>query len=141
MTREKILEGLMINKYGSVLNFSKEIGIPYTTIKSMLTRGIGKTGIDKIIVICNALNISPNTLAEFEQIPENDVYQEIILLLSKYSNEDLNNIRDFILKYNGQSNIPYENKYNLNIKNRNKVEDYIRLLLLDQNRENNNSDN
>ena len=57
------LRNLMINKCGSVSAFAASIGIPYTTVDSILKRGVQKANIDNIIKICAALEISVDELA------------------------------------------------------------------------------
>ncbi|MBK0348933.1 cI-like repressor [Aerococcaceae bacterium zg-ZJ1578] len=64
MDREEFLKMLIQNKYGNVKLFSEQIGIPYTTVRSILERGVGKAGVDNIIKICKGLGISPEDLAE-----------------------------------------------------------------------------
>lgn len=63
MNREEFVKQLIISKYGNIKNFSELIGVPYTTIRSILERGIGKAGIDNIIKICKGLGISPEQLS------------------------------------------------------------------------------
>lgn len=64
MTREEFLKHLIVKKFGNVKSFSEYIDIPYTTIRSILERGIGKAGIDNVLKICKGLNINPDQLTE-----------------------------------------------------------------------------
>lgn len=64
MNREEFLRSLIESKYKSVKAFSEVINIPYTTIRSILERGVGRAGVDTIISICKGLNISPEQLTE-----------------------------------------------------------------------------
>ncbi|MFS7200604.1 XRE family transcriptional regulator [Carnobacterium divergens] len=64
MNREEFLKSLIESKYKSVKAFSEVINIPYTTIRSILERGVGRAGVDTIISICKGLNISPEQLTE-----------------------------------------------------------------------------
>lgn len=81
MTIEDKVKDLILSKYKSVREFSIDHEIPYTTIKSMLTRGIGNSSIGNVIKMCKALNISVDALANgkietrFESAPNqtNDV--------------------------------------------------------------------
>ncbi len=61
MLEEKIKE-MIIEKYDSVKQFSIKINIPYTTVDSILKRGIGNSHVENIIKICNSLNISIDDL-------------------------------------------------------------------------------
>lgn len=63
MNREEFIKQLIISKYGTIKNFSEFINVPYTTIRSILERGIGKAGIDNIIKICKGLEVSPEQLS------------------------------------------------------------------------------
>jgi len=56
MSREEMLKNLILCKYKSIREFSKKVGLPSTTVNSIL-KNIGGTSIDKIILICNDLNI------------------------------------------------------------------------------------
>lgn len=71
MELEKILTEQMIAKSGSVQAFARESGIKYTTLLSMLKRGVHNANIDNVIALCNALNISADALAE-NRIEERD---------------------------------------------------------------------
>jgi len=42
--------------------FAKMIGIPPTTLQSMLTRGIGKASVDNVVKVCRGLGISTEEL-------------------------------------------------------------------------------
>lgn len=60
---EEKLKNMIIEKSGSVKSFSAFINIPYTTLDSILKRGIDKANVLNIIKICNALNIDVDSLA------------------------------------------------------------------------------
>lgn len=63
MSIEDSLKDLIIERYGSVIDFSKEIDMANSTLASILSRGIHKASIGNIIKICNALEISADGLA------------------------------------------------------------------------------
>lgn len=62
MIENKIKE-IILEKYGSVKRFADKIGIPYTTIDTILKRGILKSNVLNVIKICNELNINVDELA------------------------------------------------------------------------------
>lgn len=64
MTIEKELKELILQRYGSILEFTKKINIPYSTIDSIFKRGVLNSNIANIIKISEALNISVDGLAE-----------------------------------------------------------------------------
>lgn len=65
MKRAQIIRDL-INKTGmNVKAFAREIGLPYSTLRSILERGIGNASVDNVIKICKGLNI---TIEELENM-------------------------------------------------------------------------
>lgn len=63
MTFEDNLKKEIIAKHGSVLAFSKSSSIPNSTIDSILTRGIYKSGVGTVMQIFEALSIDPESLS------------------------------------------------------------------------------
>lgn len=61
---ETELKRLMVLKSGSVRAFAIDNEIPYTTLRSMLNRGVMSTNVSNVIAICKALNIKPESLEE-----------------------------------------------------------------------------
>ena len=64
MTIENKLKELIKEEYGTLKNLSNQIGMPPTTLETILKRGIANANITNIIKITNALNISADALAE-----------------------------------------------------------------------------
>lgn len=63
VTREEYLKELIKQKgYGNLKQFAAEIDIPYTTLLSMLNNGIGGAAVGSVIKICEALDISVESL-------------------------------------------------------------------------------
>lgn len=62
--RTEIIEKLISEKYPNVKAFAETIQIPYTTLKSMLTRGIGNASVDNVIKVCKGLGITTDQLVE-----------------------------------------------------------------------------
>lgn len=60
MNREKYLKNLII-EMGSIKDFSTKIGMPYTTLLSIL-KNVGGASIDNIFKICRGLGISTDDL-------------------------------------------------------------------------------
>ena len=63
MKIEEKLTELILSRYNSKREFTIAAGIPYTTLDSVLRRGIGNSSVDTIIKICHALHISADALA------------------------------------------------------------------------------
>lgn len=64
MEVEEKLKEMMEIKSGNVRNFSIENEIPYTTVRSILERGVLNAKAETVFAICRALNISPETLVD-----------------------------------------------------------------------------
>ena len=74
---EERLKNLIIEKYGSVRQFSFKIDVPYTTVDSILKRGIDNSNVGNVIKICKALNISIDTLLDNKDIVRaNDIIKD-----------------------------------------------------------------
>ena len=63
MTREQMLRNLILDHYPSLRQFSKEADIPYSTLMTILSRGVGGASFDAIIQICKELKIDPLSLS------------------------------------------------------------------------------
>lgn len=70
MDKTQKLKELILKEYGSIREFSKFVNIPSTTLTSALDKGIGGMAVDRIIKICEALNIDIKT---FEPINDSNV--------------------------------------------------------------------
>ena len=70
MLEEKIKE-LIIEKYGSVRQFALKIDVPYTTIDSILKRGIDNSNVSNVIKMCKALGISVDKSIEANELISN----------------------------------------------------------------------
>ena len=86
MTKETYLKEMMVLQSGSVKAFSVSAKIPYTTIRSILERGIGNASITSIIAICEALGITTEQLITFD---ENELN-----ILSIYNKLEINYKKD-----------------------------------------------
>ena len=68
---EEKLKNLIIEKYGSVRQFAFKIDIPYTTVDSILKRGIDNSNVGNVIKMCKALNLSIDSLLDSKEIISN----------------------------------------------------------------------
>lgn len=68
---EEKLKNYIIEKYGSIRQFSMTIDIPYTTVDSILKRGIDNSNVGNVIKMCKALNISVDNLIDSKEIISN----------------------------------------------------------------------
>lgn len=59
MTREQRLRNLILDQYPSLRKFAQEVGVPYSTLMTLLSRDIGGASFDVVVLICKELNIDP----------------------------------------------------------------------------------
>ena len=69
MNKTKKLKDIILSQYNSIREFSKVVEIPSTTLTSALDKDIGGMAVDRVIKICDALNIDVKT---FEPLSIND---------------------------------------------------------------------
>ena len=69
MTKEEKLKQYILTRYKSIREFTQEIDLPYSTISTILKRGIDNSSVTNIIRICQALGISTDELAEGRIVP------------------------------------------------------------------------
>ena len=69
MTIEDQLRDYIIKKYKSIRAFTKAVDLPYSTIDTMLRRGVGGTAVTTVIKVCQTLGLDVNSL-ETGQIKE-----------------------------------------------------------------------
>lgn len=60
---EQELKDLIIKKYGNLSKFCEVIDMPWTTLDSILKRGVSKANISNIMKITQELNIDTESLA------------------------------------------------------------------------------
>ena len=100
MTIENQLRELILLKYGSLREFTFNIGLPYSTLSTILKNGIMTANISNVVKICNALSIKIDELVEgrlVENIPG-----ERLLDVEKIFNQTKINIQYPNVKINGQ---------------------------------------
>lgn len=73
MSKENELKRLMEIKSGSVKAFSKDIGLAYTTVRSILERGVLNAKVENVIKICKGLNIKPEDIMDINSENEHQV--------------------------------------------------------------------
>lgn len=62
MTRELHLRNLILDRYASLRQFAMEADIPYSTLMTLLSRGIGGASFDVVLQLCSHLGIDPREL-------------------------------------------------------------------------------
>lgn len=55
---ENKIKDLIIDRYGTMSHFCKKVNLPYTTVDSILKRGIANSNVLNVLKICDELSIS-----------------------------------------------------------------------------------
>lgn len=91
MLEDKIKK-IIIEKYGSIRQFALKIDVPYTTIDSILKRGIDNSNVNNVIKICKELNLSVDKTLEANNLVSN-------LQLDNATNNVIENANENTKKY------------------------------------------
>ena len=78
MTTEDRLRNYILSKYRSLREFSQKIDMPYSTINTIMKRGIDNSSVNNIIRICQALNISTDDLVNGKIVPNTEDHRDTI---------------------------------------------------------------
>ena len=70
---ENELKELILDRYGNLSEFCKKIDLPWTTLDSILKRGVDKANIRNILKITSELKIDVECLANGEIVYKEDV--------------------------------------------------------------------
>lgn len=62
MTREEFIKNLIKERGFNIKSFAAHIGVPYTSLLSMLNNSIGGAAVETVIKICEELNIPVEAL-------------------------------------------------------------------------------
>lgn len=73
MTIEEKLKEKILEEYKTLTNFVKHTNLKYTTVDSILKRGIMNSNVQNIIEICKVLNISTDELSKGNIVPLEDI--------------------------------------------------------------------
>ena len=69
MRIEDELRDLIVQRYGTMLNFSQDVGLANSTLSNIMKNGVDKTSLTNIFKICDALGISVDALGLGKIIP------------------------------------------------------------------------
>lgn len=79
-SKSEKLKNIIKSQYPSIRSFADAVGIPYTTLVTALKNGIGGMAVEKVILICEKLNIDIQT---FDSISTKDTDSFPILPVEK----------------------------------------------------------
>ena len=88
---EKELKDLILKRYKSIREFANVANLPYTTVDSILKRGVEKANIINIIKICDTLDIDTDELADGKIKPK---VKKVILQLSNSETQNIKKYRE-----------------------------------------------
>lgn len=66
LNKTEKLKDIILNNYSSIREFARIVGIPSTTLTSALDKDIGGMAVDRVIKICEVLNIDIKTFEPLE---------------------------------------------------------------------------
>ena len=69
MNREQFLRNRILDSFTSLRQFAMEADIPYSSLMTVLSRGIGGASFDMVMQICRKLNLEPEMLFDSEHCP------------------------------------------------------------------------
>lgn len=86
---EETLKELILSKYKSLREFTLKIEMPYSTLDTILKRGVDKANIINILKICDELNLSADKLAngfiENKDIKIDKLDDDTLLLFNNFN--------------------------------------------------------
>lgn len=82
--RTEIIKNLINEKAPSMKAFAESVDLPYTTLRSMLERGIGNASVDNVLKVCKGLNITADQLTKMA----NEEEYEIETIAAHYDGEE-----------------------------------------------------
>lgn len=90
--RTEIIKEMIEKRWPTQKAFAEAAGIPYTTLRSILQRGVGNSAVENVIKICRTLGITIEELEEMaarnsQEVKEDkpDLSEEEILTLAAHS--------------------------------------------------------
>ena len=63
MSREQNIRNRILDQYSSLRQFAKEAESPYSSLMTVLSRGIGGASFDMVMQICQKLKMDPTELS------------------------------------------------------------------------------
>ena len=94
---ELTLKELIIKRYGSLKKFCETIDMPWTTLDSILKRGVANSNISNVLKITKELGLNTEKLAQGELVHTNSLPQTIAAHFdgNEFTEDELDEIRQF----------------------------------------------
>lgn len=90
---EDKLKQLILSRYSSVKSFAEENGMPYSTVRSILERGIMNANVENAIKICSALGIRPEIFSPL--LATQNEYPEILTIYNQLEDPNKEKVLDY----------------------------------------------
>lgn len=101
--RTEFVQRLIDENWKSRRQFALSIGLPPTTLNSILERGIGKASVDNVLLICEGLGISADDLQKQseDQFIVNDSKTSYVTTIAAHiddnvTDEEMEEIKNYI---------------------------------------------
>ena len=90
---EDKLKQLILSRYSSVKSFAEENGMPYSTVRSILERGIMNANVENAIKICSALGIRPEIFSPL--LATQNEHPEILTIYNQLEDPNKEKVLDY----------------------------------------------
>lgn len=100
MKLEDELKEMILEKYGSMVNFSSAIGLSNSTVVTILQRGVMNSNLHNVLKICDGLNISADELAQ----------GRIVFAPSVKEESDSIVVKDYVITVKGRKFTEFEKR-------------------------------
>ena len=90
---EDKLKQLILSRYSSIKSFAEENGMPYSTVRSILERGIMNANVENAIKICSVLGIRPEIFSPLLGTP--DSHPEILTIYNQLEEPKQEKVLDY----------------------------------------------
>lgn len=90
---EEDLKQLILSRYSSVKSFAEDNDMPYSTVRSILERGIMNANVENAIKICSALGIRPEIFSPL--LDTNKENPQILSIYNKLEEDRQEKVLDF----------------------------------------------
>ena len=105
MTNEEVLKKIIEEKYQNVKAFSEKINIPYTTIRSILERGLLNAKVENVIRIADELNMRAEDLLLLSE--KENLNKDLYFYFEKLTKDSKLKVIDFAKSKLDEQNITY----------------------------------
>ena len=107
MTNEEVLKKIIEEKYQNVKAFSEKINIPYTTVRSILERGLLNAKVENVIRIADELNMRAEDMLLLSE--KENLNKDLYFYFEKLTKDSKLKVIDFVKSKLDEQNIVSDN--------------------------------